>query len=71
MGEEGKCEKCQRYLEALLFQARDDAGLDWHDGDKLVRSVWTKNVLRTELRKLELVGILFVCLFIKKDKNDS
>ena len=51
VGEEDKCEKCKPYLESLLFQARDDAGLDWHDADKLVRSVWIKNVLRTELRE--------------------
>lgn len=51
MGEEDKCEKCKLYLESLLFQARDDAALDWHDGDKPVRSVWIKNVLKTELRE--------------------
>lgn len=68
MGEEDKCEKCKLYLESLLFQARDDAGLDWHDGDKPVSSVWIKNVLKTELRELEWWRFcLFVC-FLKRIK---
>ena len=40
MGEGDKCEKSKLYLESfVLFQARDDAGLDWHDTDRPVRSV--------------------------------
>ena len=47
MGEEDKCEKSKLYLESFVFfQARDDAGLDWHDTDRPVRSVWIKNVLK-------------------------
>lgn len=40
VGEGDKCEKSKLYLESfVLFQARDDAGLDWHDTDRPVRSV--------------------------------
>ena len=52
MGEEDKCEKSKLYLESFVFfQARGDAGLDWHDTDRPVRSVWIKNVLKIELRE--------------------
>ena len=52
VGEEDKCEKSKLYLESFVFfQARGDAGLDWHDTDRPVRSVWIKNVLKIELRE--------------------